>query len=56
MRIILFVAGETICRRTFEEFIQMTLDTGNILVGLCEFKSRSVVVELGGDPALGRMA
>ena len=39
MRIILIVAGETICWRcTFEKFVGMAILTGNIYMSFCELE------------------
>lgn len=46
MRIVCFVAGETIRGSAFEELIQVAIYAGNIGVTLGKFENRSVVVEL----------
>ncbi len=56
MRVILLVAGETIGWRSFEDFIGVAGAAGNVDVGLGQFESRTVVIELGGAPAFRRMA
>jgi len=56
MRVILLVACETIHRSALEELVQMTTLAGNICMSCIEFKSGSVVIELGGCPAIGRVA
>ena len=53
--IVLLMTGETIHRRAFEYAIHMACLTCRLNVGTGQFESRTIMVETGGRPAIGRM-
>lgn len=56
MQIILFMAGETIRWRAFEDFIQMAFITIDGGVGIDQFESGAIMVKVRRRPSFRRMA
>lgn len=53
--VILFMAGETICRCAFVNIIDMALLALRFRMSTFQFEDRKIVIELRGFPAVGGM-
>lgn len=51
VRVVLFMTGVAVCRRTLEYIVRMTLRGGDPGVSARQLEGRHVVIEFGGGPA-----